>query len=243
MPYRRLPNTDKARLRALDKAFKRLDLEKIQSIPYSESTIINLRIFLPKFKHAIISLDADRKNQVKRNKEYTNFLRKARMYISHYIQVMNFAIIRGELKPQIWEFYQLTDYGSTLPPLNSEKDILNWGKKIINGDQKRILTGGSPIYNPSIALVKVYFEKFDDAYHFQKTLQANTDRSANAVIILRDEADKLILQLWNEIESKFDHLPDSLKRERSQHYGVTYVLRKSESAQITASILQPRLNF
>lgn len=243
MPYRRLPNTDKARLRALEKAFKKMESEGSRSVPYSESSMTALRNFLPKFQHSIISLEADRKNQVKKNKEYTDIMRKARMYISHYIQVMNFAISRNELKPQVREFYQLVDYGSALPPLNSEKDILDWGKKIIDGDHKRILSGGSPIYNPSIALVKVNFEKFIDAYHFQKTLQANTDRSANTVNTLRNQADQLILQLWNEIENKFEHLSDSQKRERSQQYGVAYVLRKSESARIAASTLQPRLNF
>ena len=243
MPYRRLPNTDKARLRALEKANKKLEAEGPKSVPYSEASITQLRSFLPKFQHAIISLEADRKNQVRKNKEYTDILRKARMYISHYIQVMNFAISRGELKPQIREFYQLTEFGNALPPLNSEKDILEWGKKVIEGDQKRILSGGSPIYNPSIALVKVNFEKFADAYHFQKTLQANTDRSANSVTTLRDEADELILQLWNEIENTFEHLSDNQKRERSQQYGVAYAFRKSEMARIAASALQPRFNF
>lgn len=243
MPYRRLPNTDKARLRALEKAFKLLASDGFQSVPYADSTKAQLRFLFPKFQHALIILDADRKNQVRKNKEYTDFLRKARMYISHYIQVMNFAINRGELKSQILEFYQLTAFGSSLPPLNTEKDILEWGKKIIAGDQQRILKGGSPIYNPSIALVKVHFEKFVDAFHFQKTLQANTDRSSNIVCSLRGQADELILQLWNEIENNYVHLPDFLKRESAQKYGVTYVLRKTEMARLNASTLEPRLNF
>lgn len=243
MPYRRLPNTDKARFRALENAFKKLETDGSLTVPYSESTSANLRIFLPKFQHAAISLEADRKKQILKNKEYVNLLRKARMYISHYIQVMNFAISRGEQKPQIREFYNLSSYGSALPPLSSENDILVWGKKVIDGDHKRLMSGGSPIYNPSIALVKVMFEKFADAYHFQKILQANSDRSANTVCALREDADKLILQLWNEIETKFEHLTDAHKRERSQYYGVTYAYRKSETLGDNAPTLQPRLNL
>jgi len=243
MPYRRLPNTDKSRLKSLKKAFKKYEKDGPDSVPFSEASITVLRAFLPTFQHALINLEAAKNNQVEKNKEYIELYRKAKMYVSHYIQVMNFAINRGELKAEIREFYELDAYENSLPPLSTEKDLLTWGKKTIEGDRNRIMHGGSPIYNPSIALVKVHFEKFADAYHFQKTLQSITDRSANNVNDLREEADKLILQIWNETENTFESLPDSLKREKAEKYGVIYVFRKSEIKKMEADKLQSKLSL
>jgi hypothetical protein len=150
------------------------------------------------------------------------------MYISHYIQVLNFAIIRGELKPAIQNFYSLENYGYTLPPLSTEQDLLKWGKQIIDGDRKRIMNGGVPIYNPSIAVVRVHFENFSEAYYFQKNLQSTTERFSISLNELRKEADNLILCLWNEIETSYEPYPEAVKREKAEEYGILYVYRKSE---------------
>lgn len=241
MPYRRLPNTDKARARALEKAYKRLETDGHSKIPFSEQTAIMLRTFILKFQNALITADAALKNQVQKSKEYTELQRRARLYVSHYIQIMNFSILRGELKPDIREYYGLEDYGQTVPPLNAENDLLRWGKQLIEGDYKRIIKGGSPFYNPSIALVKVNFEKYTDAYHHQKTLQANTDRYAAQVTNLRAEADELILNIWNEAEAAFEHLPDSLKRKEAERFGLVYVYRKNELKKMESEMSQQRL--
>lgn len=243
MPYRRLPNTDKARLRALSKAHNMLELEGPKNVPYTESTCLKLKSLFPKFKSALVNLEASRKNQAQKNKEYNDIFRKARMYVSHYIQVMNFAINRGELKPAIREFYGTETFENNLPPLNSDEHLLEWGKKIIEGDQQRIMNGGNPFYNPSIALVKVNFEKFVDAQHFQKNLQATSERGATLVSELRTETDDLILQIWNTCEAHFEDQPDVIKREKAEKYGVVYVMRKSEKNRIEAQKKQPQFNF
>jgi acyl-CoA synthetase (NDP forming) len=228
MPYRRLPNTDKARLRALERAYKKIESDGHNDVPFSQNTIQCLRNFLPRFQNAIILLDAARNNQVQKSKDYAETLRKARMYVSHYIQVMNMAISRGEQKASIRLFYKLEEYGNSVPPLNSESDLLYWGKQIIEGDRERTSLGGSPFYNPSIALVKVNFEKYADAHFHQKNLQQTTTRSSSQVNEFRAQANELIQQIWNETEAAFDKLPDAHKREKSKQYGVVYAFRKSE---------------
>ncbi|MDA3928128.1 MAG: hypothetical protein PF541_04175 [Prolixibacteraceae bacterium] len=243
MPYRRLPNTDKARLRALGKPFHKFEKDGPQNIPFSEASLTALRSLFPKFKNTLLNLEAARKNQTEKNKIYVELLRKARMYVSHYIQVMNFAINRSELKSNIRSYYGTEAFENNLPPLSSENDVLTWGMNILEGDRKRIMSGGNPFYNPSIALVRVNYEKLSDAYHFQKTLQATTDRGSSQVAAMRTEADELIVQLWNEIEQAFSHLPDSAKREKAQQYGIVYVFRKSEREKIKANKSQSQLDF
>jgi hypothetical protein len=38
--------------------------------------------------------------------------------------------------------------------------MMSWGRRIIEGEEFRIKKGGSPITNPTIAVVKVRFENF-----------------------------------------------------------------------------------
>ncbi len=229
MPYRRLPNTDKARLRALNAALKKtISSEDNSDIACSEETIIALQEIIPKFESAVINLDFARKQQNNKNKEYLELSRKARLYISHFIQVLNFSILRGEMKIEVKDFYSLSKYNNNLPPLATDKNLIDWGKILIEGEQQRIMKGGNPIYNPSIALVKVNYEKFIDSHRFQTILIANTKRLAGTVNDLRKEADRIILEIWNEVEKYYEGLSDSDKRERASEYGIVYVWRKKE---------------
>ena len=59
----------------------------------------------------------------------------------------------------------------------------------------------------------------------------------------RDEADALIQQLWNEVEERFAQLPDDMRREKAQQYGLVYVYRQSELKRMEAEKLQINLNF
>jgi len=238
MPYRRLPNTDKARLRALAKPFRKFESEETSNLPYSELSLQQLRTLYPNFKNALVNLEAARKQQSEKNKEYIEIHRKAKMYVSHYLQVMNFAIHRGEIKSNIRAYYETDHFDNNLPPLNNNTELLKWGKKVIDGDQQRIMKGGSPFYNPSIALVKINYEKFCEAYRFQKSLQATTDRGTKLVGQLRKEVDQLILQLWNEIEAHFEHLSDQIKREKSEEFGLVYILRRKEKQRLNEQTRQ-----
>ena len=103
--------------------------------------------------------------------------------------------------------------------------------------------GGSPIYNPSIALVKVHFEEFKDAYRHQKMLQNITNRASAKVSGMREEADSLIQQIWNEVEETFGIHPEETKRKKSSDYGVVYIYRSSEIKRIEASKLQRNIIF
>lgn len=228
MPYRRLPNTDVARLRAIEAG---LDLGKrvaLKDLAFSQQTLEKLQTFYPHFLGAIRQLNLSKQNQFDRSKEYGEIFRKAKLYISHFLQVVNFAILRGEMKPEVIEFYGLKANTKATPPLNLEANVMTWGERVIEGEQKRIKSGGSPIYSPSIALVKVHYEEFVQAYRHQKMLQNNTNRASAKVSEMREQADVLIQEMWNEVESSLSHLSDDEKREKASEYGVVYVYRASE---------------
>jgi len=228
MPYRRLPNTDQARLRALNKAYGMGQKLSLNDLGISNETYQKLKVFLPKFEHALISQKEAYTNQIKNSNQYKDALKKVRLYLSHFVQVMNFAVLRNEFKPVVRKFYGLEQDDSKVPSLNTETEIIEWGKKIINGEEERVIKGGFPILNPKIAVVKVRYERFTEAFHFQKTLQDVNNRALNKVSKMREEADFIILAIWNEVEAKFEKLPASAKREKCKDYGINYVFRKNE---------------
>lgn len=243
MPYRRLPNTDVARLRAIEAG---LDIGKrtaLKKLAFSQQTLENIQTFYPHFLGAIRQLNLSKQNQFDRSKEYGEIFRKAKLYLSHFLQVVNFAILRGEMKPDVVEFYGLKANSKATPPLNLEANVMTWGERIIEGEQKRVMRGGSPVYSPSIALVKVHYEEFVEAYRQQKMLQNNTNRASMRVAELREKADQLIQEMWNEVESSLDHLSDDEKREKASEYGIVYVYRTSEQKKAEIENLQQSIVF
>src|SRR6056297_1163992 len=137
MPYRRLPNTDKSRLRALKTAHENGKEIPPFKLAFSQETLQHLSSFLPKYEKTLSEYHNTYKLQTKNHREYQNRLKKARLYISHFIQVVNMSIIRGEMQPQTRLYYGLKENDKRLPSLTSEKDLVEWGKKIIEGEKQR----------------------------------------------------------------------------------------------------------
>lgn len=228
MPYRRLPNTDNARLRALKKATSQGELIPPFKLAFSQATLQKVRHFVRDFEHAMIVQKEANGVQVTSSKEYLKLQKKAKLYISHFIQVLNFAILRGELPSSAKKFYGLKENETKLPSLNTDKEIILWGERIIKGEADRLVNGGNYITNPTIAVVRVRFETFVNAYRSQKLRQETTNRALTKIGGLRAEADSIILSVWNEVEATFGELSDVEKREKSSEYGLVYVFRKSE---------------
>ncbi len=228
MPYRRLPNTDIARLRALNAALKQGNVIAPANLAISQSMLLKLRAFLPLYKQTVDHQRETFRRQTQNSKTYIDVQRRAKLYISHFIQVMNLAIARGELKPEIRKFYGLKESQKTVPTLNTESEILEWGDKIIKGEATRLATGASPITNPTIALVKVRFEDYQRTYRNQKSLQDIYTKASTKVASMRKEADDLILEIWNQVENFFAKLPPTEMREKCIQYGLVYVYRKNE---------------
>lgn len=234
MPYRRLPNTDASRIRALEIVLEKDCPSDSYNLPFSIVLRQRTQFFLPRFKTAILNSQSARDKQITNSQKFNEQTKKARLYISHFLQVLNFTIIRGELKPATRVFYGIEEENSKLPSLVTEQDLLDWGEKVIKGEQERIRSGnGTPIYSPSIALVKVNYENFKQAWFSQKQFQNSTARFSQEVAQLRGEADEIILALWNAIEEYFLSIEDEEERRKAcEDFGVVYVFRKGEREKI-----------
>jgi hypothetical protein len=232
MPYRRLPNTDTARIKAM-----KIALEKGKELPpnklaYSSKTIVRLQKFLPQFDHNLQLYRQTLTSQNKKSRDYNETVRKARVYLTHFIRVMNMAIFRGELPAETRAFFGLATDESTVPSFNTENDLMNWGRRIIEGEEFRIKKGGSPITNPTIAVVKVRFENFIEAWTYHNTLTKRTLDYTEKNQKLRKEADELILNLWNEVENAHNSFPEEVRKTLCEEYGLVYFYRRGELGKI-----------
>jgi len=228
MPYRRLPNTDQARLTALQTAVQRASEADFTEQVLNYHTLSEAQSFLMQFENIMRQYHENFAIRVKANKQYRHVVANARMYISHFIQVLNLAVVRGEIKRSQKEMYKLDPETNILPDLSSEEDLLVWGQNIIDGEQERIAAGGFPIYNPAITKVKVHFDIFKEQQFNQQIHQKSNTRVTEDLVPMREKADAIILELWNQIEAHYKNELPYARLRKCQTYGVIYYYRNGE---------------
>ena len=224
MPYRRLPKTDQARIRALKAAVESSTQNGIYTNVLSHNTYHRSKELLERFSREVavyrrcVSEQASKKG----NKEYDAALKKARMYVSHFIQVLSMSIMRGEIARNKRPYYGLPEDEDTIPNLFSESSVLEWGVKVIDGERRRQSEGGVPIYNPTMGRVSVVFEIFKGMYDRQHTLQQRTNDALRNISDMRFEIDEIIFEVWGEIEKTFSVLQGNDRLKKCAEYGVIY---------------------
>jgi pyrroloquinoline quinone (PQQ) biosynthesis protein C len=166
--------------------------------------------------------------QVKANKTFQGNVKNARMYISHFVQVLYMSVVRAEIKKSHLDYYKLGDANLIVPDLTSNELILEWGENIIKGENERVSKGGVPIYNPSIAKVKVMYSVFKEGYQNQKLHQKSTLRVMDEVAAYRDKVDKIIFDIWEEVEKNSLEIANEKRLELNREYGIVYYYRKGE---------------
>lgn len=231
MPYRRLPNTDAARVKALKTAIDKSVNADFQELLVSHGTLKEAEKSLSHFERLCTKYQQLHETQVKANKHFLGKVKNARMYISHFVQVLYMCVMRSEIKEEHLELYGLQDAGMVVPDLTSHEQLLEWGDRVIKGENERVSRGGVPIYNPSIAKVNVMYTLFKEGYQTQKLHQKATARVLNEVAEYREVVDKIIFEIWEEVENKNMQFPPEQRVARNRAYGIVYYYRKGEMAE------------
>lgn len=169
--------------------------------------------------------------QVQANKQFTVKVKNARMYLSHFVQVLYMCILRAEIKETDLVLYGLKESSMIVPDLSTNEQILEWGRKIIEGEQLRVSRGAVPIYNPSIAKVNVMYSLFKEGYQTQKLHQKAVSRVQDQVAAYREKIDLLILEIWDAVEKESTSLTTEERLERNKQYGIVYYYRKGERVE------------
>jgi hypothetical protein len=240
MPYRRLPNTDQARLRALKKAIEQQGKQaNVTDLAINYKLIQEARVYLNNFEKTLAQYKQALDSQVSANKNYQHVLRNARLYISHFIQVLNLSITRNEIKKEHKVFYKLDPDNFTVPDLSTENSLIEWGQNLIKGEADRMSKGGTAMFNPTIAKVKVHYDIFKEYKISQKVYQQNTTRYLEIVSRMREAGDHIIQEIWNQIEAKYAHLPPYQRLTACQNYGIIYYYRRGEKELTPEQDLEP----
>lgn len=227
MPYRRLPNTDKSRLNALVIAHK-----KYKSIPYNDLAFehdksLNLEMYIKNLQQMMSENQNHIESRQNANKEFVKTYKEAKLYVEHFIQVLNLAIIREEIDISKKTLYKLPK-SSIIPKYHNHKEFIKLAEAIIEGETKRTSAGGSAIMTPSIAMVKIKFNAFKDMYMRHEIADKSAKRVQDNIIALRKKIDNFIKRLWDDIEYNNKKRSEVNWRELSRDYGISYVYRSYE---------------
>lgn len=237
MPYRRLPKTDQARIRALKCAVESSVENWVFTNVLSHNTYHRAKDFLQRFSAevALYRRCVQEQSSKRGNAEYEASLKKARMYVSHFIQVLSMCIVRGEVARSKRPYYGLPENEDTVPNLFSEASVLEWGQKIMEGEQRRQGEGGIPIYNPTMGRVSVIFEMFKEKHDRQVALQQRTAEALQNIAEMRFEADEIIFEAWGEIEKAFSSFEGEARLKHCARYGVIYYDRPDRKRKKAAN--------
>lgn len=215
-------------MRALRTAIRRGSQQTYNEQVITFASVREAENFLNVFEKQSILYKQTFENQVNANKKYQQVLSNVRMYISHFLQVFNLSVIRGEIKKEHKLLYQLNPDIHNLPDLSTEAAILEWGQNVITGENERVRHGGLPIYNPTIAKVHVHYEMFKEYKSSQRLSQATTNRNWEELVNLREKGDKIILDIWNQVEDFYKDYSPYNKLINCQQYGLVYYYRRNE---------------
>jgi len=220
---RKLPNTDVGRNIALKTAKNKKDHTAPADVAITTATSTRLNA-----TQVLFSQKMDlRANALQAQSDATTLKvaaqAKSQMSISHFIQAFNNGVAREVFPASHRAFYKLDVNSNSVPPLDKETDVVYWGEQLATGDIARVAAGGTAMSNPSIADVNADYTDFMTASTSQSTLKDAYDNSQEAVSNMRPDVDKLVLKIWDEVETFFNEETIESKRRKAREWGVVYV--------------------
>lgn len=153
------------------------------------------------------------------------------MWVSHFYQVLQLWIKRTPGMKGVLKYYSIDIRKGPQVTVVTDNDLLLWGGRLLEGEQKRIAGGGIPLSNPSAEEVKPYYEAFRSRMQLLQKEKSEWDETEKAVVALRPVVDGLIVDAIAEVEFFLRKYPIAAQRRKLRLYGVTYRLRPGEIAE------------
>ena len=231
MLIKKLPATDKNRIEILRAIMDQEELN-VDDPVLSTIELHELRNFLLVFEGANFCFKQALDDEKRAGGSYQELFNRAQLYISHFIQVLYFSILRGEIKAECLSFYGLDENNLTIPDLSTKEAILEWGQRVIDGETERISKGGASIYNPNIAKVRVHYDLFKDALHSLTIYKQNTIRNTDGLLDMRKKADQQIDDVWTRVENKYMDLTPEEREQKYNDYKISYYNQKGTQLNV-----------
>ena len=236
MPFRRLPDSDATRAKALDAALKKSAATAESARLISAATAAALQTFCPKWEKET----TERADALGRQTSATSALdaagQRLRTYASHFFQVFQLGVARGIYSPSGRAVFELSVNEEASPNLSTEADLLQWTDRIVKGDPRRVANFSEPaMVNPSAADVAAARTAYQTELALQSAAKDALEGEQSDVNDLRPEADQLIRDIWDEVEFSLRQLDPPTLRRRAREWGVFYALRPGEPEEPTTT--------
>jgi hypothetical protein len=240
MPFRQLPASDPTRTQALQGALKKWNSTTGAARLISAATGAALETLQPKWEKEV----AERADAFGQQSASTLALSaaadKLRLLVSHFIQVYQMGIARGDFAAAGRAVYELSVNEETVPNLDAEAALLLWADRIVKGDPRRVAQfSEAPMTIPAASAVAAALQ----AYNVKLTAQTDAKDQLEAeqadVIALRSDADKLIRDVWDEVEFALRQLEAPTLRRRAREWGVVYAQRPGEPEEGSGETPEP----
>ncbi|MCF8258813.1 MAG: hypothetical protein K9J06_14760 [Flavobacteriales bacterium] len=242
MPTRQLPKTAQQRLSALSAVADRVALFPPNEVPVPTPVVDHLAAFLPVYIGLIKEVNKAKALQTESTAEVTPLLRVARIWVGQGFQHIVDAVLRDAMPATMLTVYGMLP-GARGPRLKKgEQDVLIAAEKLQVGETYRVAHGGEPMAFPSLAEIMVHVDAFRSANHVQANRKLALADAQQNLRKANVEARKLVLRLWNSIETAYDTGDRPSMRRKARHWGVIYSIAKGERAEDGDAQEQPPLN-
>lgn len=233
MPSKRLPHNDESKIKVLRQTLDQEELSGSENKILSILEYHELRTFLISYESTYLILQQSMQDEKNAESGFGDYFATTQMYISHFLQVLYLSVVRNEIKPESLIFYGFEEGKEVrLPHLSTEEEILEWGKRIINGENERIQRGGTPLYNPAVSKVKVHYDRFCELLYSLKIYRQNTSRARNRIQEMREKARILILDIWTRVEEKYLNYPSDVRSDKYKSYLIDFYYSKGEQMNV-----------
>ncbi len=230
MPYRALPDSDATRITALRACAAKAATLPAASRPYPAALQTSLDALGPQFTAEAQQAGTALSAQGAATSQATLHFLALQTIVSHYFQVLNLAIARGIIPREARAHYQLDLGNATIPDLITQADVVLWAGRIATGETaRRALPGAVPMAMPSAAEVATAAGTYETTARTQTTAKDSYDNEQQEVAALRPAVDKLIRDLWDNIEFTLREDPAPSRRRKAREWGVTYIPRPGET--------------
>jgi hypothetical protein len=231
MPTRLLPKTPKQRLSAMRTVADRVASMPPHELLFPVPLIDRLMDFLPAYEGLINEVSKAQAFQTGATATVKPLLRTARIWVGQGYQNIVDAVTRGTIPRASLSGYGLTMNARGARMRRGEQYVITAAERLRSAEENRVAKGGEPMAFPSLAEIMVHVEAFRSANQLQADRKFALSEAQQNLRKANAEAKKLVLRLWNTIETAYDTGDRPSMRRKAREWGVIYSIAKGEKAE------------
>lgn len=232
MIYKQIPNSYTSLNEAIEGIQIKLEVTPKENIPFTIESLERFLNYRPIFLKEFIELRSSKKAQLLASDATNASRNRLDMHVRHFFNNLNNAIAREVFVSSDRAYYDLDHDEDTIPYIRSQKDLLGWGKKIIDGEIMRVKEGGGkPLDFPSSNEVQDKYNEYRTALQKHKNSREAQDLELEDVEAIYEEGVAIIKDIWDEIEFKYRHESASSRRNKAAIWGVRYISSKERTTE------------